>query len=123
MQYRTHDDSPLTTITVEPGAVIVTLLFDRLAASVRLHRHSFDHEMQCVKGMARIVIDDEEAILRPGDKYTVAAHKQHGVHPLALDTELRCVHYHPDIHPDRAGEGIPLEWLRRLTDEDQDARG
>lgn len=117
MEYRTHDDGPLTTISIEPGAVIVTMAFDQPASHTKLHAHTFDHWMECVSGLARIEIDGVAQIVRPGDRYMVEAHKQHSVTPLALDTVLRCVHEHADIHPDKAGNGIPLEWLKRLTDE------
>ena len=116
MQYRTHDDGPLTTITIEPKAVVVTMNFDHPGAHTRLHSHTFDHWMECVSGAARILIDDVESIVRASERYFVAAHKQHGVWPLESNTVLRCVHEHDDIHPDGAKEGIPLEWLTRLTD-------
>jgi len=125
MQYRTHEDGPLTDISIEPGAVIVTMTFDRPGDHTKLHSHAFDHEMQCVRGAARILIDDVQKILREGENYMVEAHKQHGVWPLASGTVLRCVHHHDDIHPDMKPEdGIPIEWLRRLTDPVEfDARG
>jgi hypothetical protein len=96
MQYRTHEDGPLTEISIEPGAVVVTMTFDRPGDYTQLHSHAFDHEMQCVK-----------------------------VWPLASGTVLRCVHAHDDIHPDMKPEdGVPIEWLHRLTDEVPfDARG
>ena len=117
MQYRTHEDGPLTTISIEPGAVCIRMDFDHPGAFTRLHSHAFDHWMEVVSGSARIVIDGVETIVRQGDRYLVEAHKQHGVWPLESGTVLRCVHEHADIHPDKlTGEGIPLEWLRRLTD-------
>ena len=116
MQYRTHDDGPLTSIWIEPGRVVVEMLFDQPGCHTRLHSHTFDHWMECVSGRARVEIDGVETIVGPGDRYLVKAHKRHGVWPLASDTVLRCVHEHADVHPDRAGEGIPLEWLDRLTD-------
>lgn len=122
MQYRTHDDGPLTTIGVIPGAVVITMDFDRPGCFTRLHSHTFDHWMECVKGMARIEIDGVETIVRAGDKYMVAAHKQHGVWPLASGTVLKCVHESAEVHPDKAGDGIPLEWLHRLTEKEEHAR-
>lgn len=119
MQYRTHEDGPLTTIGILPGAVVVTMRFDLPGCHTRLHSHAFDHTMHCDAGRARIEIDGVASIIGPGDSYMVAAHKQHKVDPLALDTVLRCVHEHADIHPDHAGDGIPLEWLERLTDKVQ----
>lgn len=117
MQYRTHDDGPLTTIRIEPGAVVVTMEFDQPCSYTRLHSHAFDHWMECVSGSARIVIDGESQTVRPADRYMVEAHKQHGVWPLEVGTVLRCVHEHDDIHPDKApADGIPVEWLHRLTD-------
>lgn len=117
MQYRTHDDGPLTTISIEPGAVIVTMEFDQPCSYTRLHSHAFDHWMECVSGSARIVIDGESQTVRPADRYMVEAHKQHGVWPLEVGTVLRCVHEHADIHPDKKpADGIPLEWLERLTE-------
>jgi quercetin dioxygenase-like cupin family protein len=115
MQYRTHEDGPLTTIRIEPGAVVVEMLFDLPGCHTRLHAHTFDHTMHCVSGRARIEIDGDVSIVGPGDSYLVEAHKQHAVWPLALDTVLRCVHEHADIHPNKAGDGIPAEWLQRLT--------
>ena len=117
MQYRTHDDGPLTTITIKPGAVVIDLEFDLPGCFNRLHSHTFPHWMRCISGSARIVIDDIETIVRKGDRYLVEAGKQHGVWPLESGTHLQCEHNHPDIHPDKMdGEGIPLEWLDRLTD-------
>lgn len=117
MQYRTHDDGPLTTIKIEPGAVVVEMAFDMPGCFTRMHAHAFDHWMECVRGSARIVIDGVQSIVRAGDRYLVEAHKQHGCWPLESDTLLRCRHEHADIHPDGARKGIPLEWLARLTDE------
>ena len=118
MQYRTYADGPLTTITVEPGRVCIRMDFDRFGDHTRLHSHAFDHWMECISGSARIVIDGEQTIVRKGDRYLVEAHKQHGVWPLESGTVLRCIHEHADIHPDNInGDGIPIEWLRRLTDE------
>ena len=114
--YRTHEDSPLTTIMIEQGAVVVTMDFDLAGAYTKLHSHSFDHWMECVKGSARIVIDSVQSVIRPSDKYLVEAHKEHEVFPLESGTILRCVHEHSDIHPDNTLNGIPLEWLDRLTD-------
>ena len=116
MHYRTHDDGPLTTIRIEPGAVVVEMEFDLPICHTRLHSHAFDHWMECVRGSAQIMIDGQAFVVRTGDQYLVEAHKQHGVWPLEPDTLLRCRHEHADIHPDKAGEGIPLEWLERLTD-------
>lgn len=117
MQYRTHDDGPLTTIRIEPGAVVVTMEFDTPCSFTRLHAHTFDHWMTCIKGRARIVIDDALSTINAGDRYMVEAHKKHGVWPLETGTVLRCVHEHADIHPDKKpADGIPLEWLERLTE-------
>jgi len=110
MQYRTHEDGPLTDISIEPGAVVVTMTFDRPGDYTQLHSHAFDHEMQTV--------------LNEGGSYLVEAHKQHGIWPLASGTVLRCVHHHEDIHPDMKPEdGVPIEWLHRLTDKVEHAVG
>lgn len=117
MEYRDHPDAPLTKISVIAGAVVITMLFDLPDCRTRLHSHTFDHTMHCDAGRARIEIDGVVSIVGSGDSYLVEAHKQHSVQPLALDTVLRCVHEHADIHPDKMdGEGIPLEWLDRLTE-------
>lgn len=113
--YRTHDNGPLTSICVEPGAVIVCMTFDAPGQFTRLHSHTFDHWMECVSGSARIEIDGVVSIVRPGDRYLVEAHRQHGVWPLESGTVLRCVHEHADIDPSGL-DGIPIEWLSRLTD-------
>ena len=42
MQYRTHEDGPLTTIRIEPGAVVVEMFFDLPGSFTRMHAHSFD---------------------------------------------------------------------------------
>jgi quercetin dioxygenase-like cupin family protein len=118
MEYRAQSDGPLTRIHVAPGAVVVTMTFDQPGCHTRLHAHAFDHTMHCDAGRARVEIDGVGSIVGPGDSYLVEAHKQHGVWPLALDTVLRCVHEHADIHPDQAGDGIPIEWLERLTDKE-----
>ena len=115
MQYRTHDDGPLTSIWIEPGRVVVEMLFDQPGCHTRLHSHTFDHWMECIRGRAVIDIDGVTTIVGPGDRYLVEAHKRHGVQPLALDTVLRCVHEHADVHP-TGEDGIPLEWLDRLTE-------
>lgn len=118
MQYRTHEDGPLTTVSIEPGQVCITMDFDHPGAFTQLHSHTFDHTMYCVSGSARILIDGVQTIVFAGDTYLVEAHKQHGVWPLESGTVLRCVHEHADIHPDKApADGIPLEWLQRLTNE------
>lgn len=116
MEYRTHDDGPLTTITIEPGAIVVTMTFDLPGAYTKLHSHTFDHWMECVKGSALMIIDEIRTVIRVSDSYLIAAHKNHEVFPLESGTVLKCVHKHADIHPDKAKEGIPLEWLDRLTD-------
>lgn len=120
MQYRTHDDGPLTTITVEPGAVVVEMNFDMPESFVRLHAHTFDHWMECVKGQALVEVEGAGRVVKTGDRYLVEAHKRHGVRPLELGTVLRCRHKHADIHPDGARDGIPPEWLARLTKEGVD---
>ena len=116
MQYRTHDDGPLTTIRIEPGAVVVEMDFDMPESFVRLHAHTFDHWMECVKGAAWITLGETSQVISAGDRYMVEAHQRHGVRPLSVGTVLRCRHEHPDIHPDGARDGIPAEWLERLTD-------
>lgn len=120
MQYRTHDDGPLTTIRVEPGAIVVEMEFDMPESFVRLHSHAFDHWMECVKGSALIEIDGNGRVVQAGDRYLVEAHKRHGVRPLSVGTVLKCVHEHADIHPDGARDHIPEEWLLRLTDQEAD---
>lgn len=117
MQYRDHEDSPLTSIRIEEGAVIVTMEFDTLGCVTRLHSHTFDHWLTCIKGSARVVIDGVETIVREGDRYLVEAHKQHGVFPLETGSILECRHEHDDIHlSDKPHDGIPMEWLSRLTE-------
>lgn len=115
MQYRNHDDGPLTSIRIEPGAVVVEMLFDMPESFTRLHAHTFDHWMECVIGSALIEIEGEGRMVQAGDRYEVKAHKRHGVRPMQVGTVLRCRHEHPDIHPDGARDGIPAEWLNRLT--------
>lgn len=122
MQYRDHEDGPLTTIHVEPGAVIVTMEYDIPGCHTRLHSHTFDHWMECVSGSARIVIDGIQTIVKSGDRYFVEAGKQHSVWALASNTVLKCVHEHADVKPDGT-DGIPLEWLDRLTHRTEHARG
>ena len=118
MQYRTHEEGPLTSIGIVPGAIIVTMEYDLPGCHTKLHSHTFDHVMECVSGAARIVIDGETTIVTAGDKYLVEAHKQHGIWSLLSHTVLRCVHEHADIHPDKKPrDGIPREWLTRLTDQ------
>lgn len=118
MEYRTHEHSPLTSIRIAPGAVIVSMKFDMPGCYVKLHSHSFDHWMHVIRGTVLISIDGAVSIKHAGEKYFVAAHKQHDVTPLSIDAEVECVHEHDDIHPDKTdgGDGIPIEWLRRLTD-------
>jgi quercetin dioxygenase-like cupin family protein len=117
MKYRTHADGPLTTIKVQPGAIVVTMEFDLPGSFTRMHAHTFDHWMTCLQGSARIKIDAEERIIKAGDRYLVEAHKRHGCWPLESGTVLQCMHEHADIHPDKLdSNGIPLEWLHRLTE-------
>ena len=116
-RYRSHDDSHWASISIEPGAVVVTMEFDELAQHTRLHSHAFDHEMLCVEGRALIELDGVVIELSEGASYTVEAHKQHSVVPLVCPTRIQCRHEHADIHPDKIdGSGIPMEWLDRLTD-------
>ncbi len=119
MQYRNHDDGPLTTITIEPGAVVIELFFDMPESFVRLHSHAFPHWMECVEGQALVEIDGAGRVVSAGERYMVEAHKRHGVRPLHVGVRMRCRHEHPDIHPDGAREGIPPEWLTRLTDQEE----
>lgn len=120
MQYRTHEEGPLTTISIISGAIIVTMDYDVPGCFTKFHSHTFDHWLYCDQGSARIVIDEIEMIISAGDSYFVRAHKRHSVWPLEAYTSLRCVHEHADIHPDKInGEGIPLEWLDRLTDREE----
>lgn len=115
--YRTHEGGPLTTITIVPGAVVVEMRFESIFEYARLHSHTFDHWMECTEGSAMIVLGHERRNVTKGERYLVEAHQQHGVWPREVPAVLRCVHEHADIHPDRAGDGVPLEWLHRLTDE------
>lgn len=119
MQYRNHDDGPLTTIRIEPGAVVIEMEFDMPESFVRLHSHTFDHWMECVKGSALISIEAEGMHVKEGDRYFVAANKKHGVRPLQVGTILRCVHESADVSPDGCKNGIPEEWLTRLTNEEE----
>lgn len=120
MQYRNHDDGPLTSIRIEPGAVVIEMEFDMPESYIKLHSHTFDHWMECVKGLAIVEIEGAGRVVQAGDKYLVAAHQRHGVRPLQVGTVLRCWHEHPDIHPDGAKGGIPAEWLERLTLKEHD---
>ena len=117
MQYRTHPGGPLTTIQVTLGCISVRLDYGLPGAFTRLHSHAFEHSMVCVAGSARIELDGQATVVRAGDRYQVAAHRQHGVWPLERATVLLCEHLNADIDPAKVdGDGIPLEWLRRLTD-------
>jgi len=116
LEYRTHEDGPITSIHVEKGRVIIAMDFDVPGCHTRLHSHTFDHWMECTAGSARITIDGVVSVVKDGDRYLVAAHKQHDIYPLELDTVLRCIHEHDDIEVGKH-DGIPLEWLHRLTDE------
>ena len=115
MIYRATDDGPLTSIAVQRGRIVIDLRFDLPGCSTKLHAHTFDHMMTCLSGAARVSIDDESRTMVAGDTYLVAAHKQHAIVPLSIETVLQCVHENPDID-ERGLEGIPLEWLRRLTE-------
>jgi quercetin dioxygenase-like cupin family protein len=118
MKYRTHEDGPLTSIEIGVGCVIVTMDFDHPGAYARPHRHTFDHWSHCVSGSARVLLDGKELILRAGEKAMVPAHALHGVWALESGTVVRCEHESEEIHPDKATDGIPLEWLDRLTELD-----
>ena len=119
-EYRSHADSPLTTLAIEPGAVTVSLLFDQPGSHTRLHSHTFDHWMEVVRGTVRIEIDGVVSICHAGDRYLVEAHKQHSVVPLTIDALVRCVHENPEVHPDNVTpNGVPHEWIARLTDKVQ----
>jgi hypothetical protein len=74
-----------------------------------------------VSGAALIDLDGERSVVRAGDRYLVEAGKQHGVMALASDTVLLCEHEiraeNGVIDPDAfSAEGIPLEWVSRLTE-------
>lgn len=121
MQYRTHEDGPLTSIWLEVGKICVEMKFDHPGAYTRMHSHSFDHWMECISGSARIFIDDKESIIKAGDRYLVEAHKHHGLWPLESNTIVRCVHEHDDIDPSKVDkDSIPIEWLHRLTDKEEE---
>lgn len=89
--------------------------FDGLNQFVRLHSHTFDHWMECVKGSAVITIDDVSRIVSAGDRYMVEAHKRHGVQCFVPGTILKCTHESDDIK-EVSAEGVPAEWIFRLTD-------
>jgi len=115
IEYKTHDNGPITSIHVEVGAVIVTMTFNSLLEFTPMHSHAFDHWMECVKGAAVISIDGIDTVVRAGDKYLVEAHKEHSAKPLESFTVLRCVHENSEVDPSKCEEGIPLEWVNRLT--------
>jgi hypothetical protein len=117
-EYRSHADSPLTTLSIEPGAVVVTMLFDQPNSHTRLHSHTFDHWMEVVSGTVLIELDGVRSIRRAGERYLVEAHKRHSVVPLSLDALVRCVHENPQVHPDNVDPhlGVPYEWVGRLTE-------
>ncbi len=106
------------TLRIEPGAVVVSMLFGVAGDQCRMHSHTFDHWMTCIKGRARIYLNGVESIIGPGERALIEAHRQHGLWALEGGTVVECRHEHADIHPDKTdGSGIPLEWLWRLTDE------
>lgn len=115
IEYRTHENSPITSIHVEEGAVIVTMTFNSLFEFTPMHAHTFDHWMECMEGAALISIDGIDTVVRKGDKYMVEAGKEHSATPLESHTVLRCVHENDEVDPDKCGEGIPHEWIHRLT--------
>lgn len=87
MQYRTHEDGPLVTISV---LILVDMHFDLPMSFTPMHSHTFDHWMECMHGSARVVIDGVQTILKKGDRYLVEKEKRHGVWPLEVGTKLRC---------------------------------
>ena len=114
-ELRLEENGPLSYMEVVPGAVCIVMVFDGPNQSVKLHSHSFDHMMRCEAGRACITIDDLTRIVTAGDEYMVEAHKRHAVRSLQPGTTLRCIHENADIAGEE-GEGIPAEWIYRLTD-------
>lgn len=114
-ELRLEENGPLSFMEIVPGAVCITMIFDGPNQSVKLHSHSFDHMMKCISGRAAITIDDQTRVVTAGDSYMVEAHKRHGVRSLQPGTTLKCVHENADITGEE-GEGIPAEWIYRLTD-------
>ncbi len=120
---RVHEDGAAVTYRQdEPGWIVVRLRYDLPGSHTRLHAHAFDHWMRCISGAAWIEIDEMPRILGPGDEYLVEAHRRHRVVPLTANTVLDCRHpvrrangiRDPDAF---APDGIPIEWLKGLTEE------
>lgn len=119
---RDDPGGPLTVIEHDrAGWICVRMTYDFAGCRTRLHAHCFDHWMRCEHGLARVEIEGVETIVRAGDRYLVAAGKRHGVLALQSGTVLLCEHevraengqHDPEAF---SPDGIPVEWLRRLTE-------
>ncbi|MES2048875.1 MAG: AraC family ligand binding domain-containing protein [Pseudomonadota bacterium] len=114
-QYRVHAAGPLNSIHVEPGVIYIDKEYDMPGVFDRFHSHAFGHWVTCLEGSVRIEDDNGENVLRKGDKLFLDAHVKHGLWALEAPTKVRCEHLNEDIVIGST-DGIPLEWITRLTD-------
>ena len=121
MSYRLHPDGPVHELRHDrPGKVYVDLLFEKPGDHVRGHEHAFDHVMRVKAGALLCVVDGVQIVLSEGDEFTIAAGKVHELRALSFGTHAECEHEiraeNGEVMPEAfAPDGVPLEWVRRLT--------
>lgn len=103
-----------------PGWITVRLEFDNAGERIDPHIHCFAHAMEVESGAALADLDGERHVVSAGETLTVPAHVRHGIVPLKAGTVVACQH---EIRKENgehdpsafSTDGIPLEWLQRLT--------
>lgn len=126
--YRLHAAGPWHDIRQDrPGKVYVIMRFPEPLLEVPGHIHAFDHVMRVAAGIVRVTVDGASTIYRAGAEVMVPAGVRHAVQALAPDTVVECEHdvraANGEIDPEAfSPDGIPLEWITRLTIGEEGAR-
>ncbi len=106
-----------------PGWISIRLTFAEPGDFIKLHKHAFDHWMEGVEGAAllQLHLTGEPRLILPGDSILIPAHAHHGARAVRRGTVLRCAHEiraeNGELYPEAfASDGIPSEWVGRLTE-------
>lgn len=113
--YRQHENGPATTIRIEPGAVVVKMEADVFPCWVPMHDHTFDHFLHVVSGRVHLALDGKTRSAKAGEKMLVEKHSRHSLVFAEPGTVAECRHENETIDPEKAFDGIPVEWVRSLT--------
>ncbi len=86
--YRQHDSGPLTTIRVEPGAVVVRMEADQWPCIIKMHSHAFDHWLGMVSGSAELSLGGKTEHISAGQRALAASAVTEIQSGLVLNTSL-----------------------------------